>query len=201
MSDECKNLFDAVLSSLTLLGAVIGFIYARREWRTAQEWERAKICLAEIARLVDDPAVQKVCLLIDWQNLGWQFDAVTHAPDTVTDEVLVRALRFGPDEGKFSDHEVLLRGAFDRLFDAIARAAALVKAGLVDDEDLLPYLGYWSKLIHGGLAGRGRAAVQSALQGYMRNFGFSAALELSQRLDAAARREEAAGSRVSTKAP
>lgn len=200
MSGDNKNLFDAILSSLTLLGAVIGFIYARREWRTAQEWERAKICLAEIARLVDDPAVQKVCLLLDWQNLGWQFDAVADAPKTVTDEVLRNALRFGPDEGKFRDPEVLLRGAFDRLFDAMTRAAALVKAGLVDDEDLLPYLGYWSKLIHGGLAARGRPDVQKALQAYMRNFGFSAALELSRRLDAAVRREETAGIQVSTEA-
>jgi hypothetical protein len=59
------------------------------------------------------------------------------------------ALHFGARP----DKEAAIRDAFDQLLDEFERLAGYAAAGLVSEDDLKPYLGYWLDRIRLGAQG------------------------------------------------
>ena len=183
--DPAKWKPDDVLKAAALLGAAIAFAIGLLQYRKAQRWKRAEWVAQEMKTLFADPMVQAALFMIDW-DAAYESELFHNRPHQPDEKLLDKArinAALAPHAdrpGGFDDVERKMRAAFDRFFDGLERFSAYVDTNLVKDEDLKPYLTYWSEKICYDEAGRNSRA--NHLRVYMSTYGFRNALQLLGRL-------------------
>src|SRR5262249_24460088 len=55
MTNEAKNLWDVILSIITMLGAGVAFWFGLQQWRRGQDWQDALLALRDHASMGDRP--------------------------------------------------------------------------------------------------------------------------------------------------
>lgn len=183
---------DDLLKALGLLGAAVVFAIGLFQYRRAQQWKRAEWVAQEMKQWFADPLVQAALLMIDWgsrrillypgrENVGERYVRLNN--DDVARALMLRSER--PDS--FSELEADIREAFDRALDGLERFYAYVETGLVELDDLEPYLKYWAVILcRPRPIGPGESRLLR-LRTYMDTYGFEGAHALLRRIAATER--------------
>lgn len=177
---------------VTVALAVAGFFIGLGQYKEGQRWKRTEFLAEEMKDFRQDAKVQTALLLLDWRQLraGDLPEAAAGPGDLVGDDDLAGALVPHEEKGgHFTEREYWLRGVFDALFDRLERYAHYVDNGLIDVEDLSPYLGYWLA----NLAGQGETSKRGALLGSIHRYIDAYFDDVRRLLDAHQRSQEGRG--------
>ena len=173
--------------------AVIAFLMALHQWRTAQQWKRAEFVASEVKDAFSDPSVRTVLYLLDWNaryyDLREKDDGPTELKKVlINDEMLTRALRIhwegesGEElqKGKagFTPTEERIRVVFDDFLGRLQRFAHFKEAELISNDDILPYWRYWLQAMTIPEPHRKSAAVLKAIWRYVNAYGYADVIAL-----------------------
>ena len=151
--------------------------------------------------LFSDPQVRNALLMIDWgaRRINLELDddlPTTHWPavdramqiaalrphtlssigeGVVTDD----AIQLG--KGRFTPSEVAIRDAYDAFLDGLERFADYVSVGIVEVEDLEPYLRYWIRDVVSTNGSQDDMRWSLALLAYIDFYGFDGTIDLFSR--------------------
>jgi hypothetical protein len=180
---------DDLLKVLILLGAAVAFIAGLVQYRRAQHWKRVEWVAQEMKSLFGDPIVQAALLMFDWGSrripLYPDRQAESERYVRLTNEIVADALQLHDDRSDgFSDLEADIRAAFDRVLDGFERFHSYVETGLVELNDLRPYLKYWAVNLCRPRAPRPKEHRLVRLAAYMKRYGYEGAFALLERIAA-----------------
>jgi len=177
---------ENILKAIALGGGVGAFLVGLWQYRRSQQWKRAEWVAQEMKELLGDPVVQAALQMIDWGSrrvlLFPHRECFEDRFVEVTDDAVQRALIHHEVHGPFTDQEIAIRDAFDRLLDGFERLESYAATGLVSDSDIYPYLSYWAVEITRAKSGDPNADRVVQLRQYMRDYGFLGADRLLCRL-------------------
>jgi hypothetical protein len=171
------------LNALALVGGVVAFVVALYQYRVAQRWKRAEWVATEMRSFLDDPWVRVACSMVDWGSRRVHLPPAADQEVLVTDDEIRAALVHHRERPNgFSPKEALIRDTFDRFLDGFERCSAHVRSRLVDEIDLAPYLSYWAFHIQSARAGDTKVERLVQLKAFARDYGYSGAMELIEKL-------------------
>src|SRR6185369_7582247 len=146
MSDEAKNVWDVVLACIGMIGVVLGFLSARREWRISQWWRRSE----ELDRMVqlfgNDSRLQLATIVVDWTDRTVEYRG--GQLEISNDEALL-ALRYHgdlPERVCYSGKQDVIRDAYDAFLTFCLRLSLAIEAGRIETEPAKLYFKYWVEL-------------------------------------------------------
>ena len=143
MTDETKNLWDFILSVVTLGGAAVAFVISLHQWRRSQAWQRAEQLDKFVQKFETDELLHLAALIIDWTDRETTFRG---RQLTVTNDDVLLSLR---DHGTvkerpmFSGEQGTFRDAYDALLSFFNRLEVAISSGLIDAEPARAYFAYW----------------------------------------------------------
>ena len=173
--------------------AVIAFLMALHQWRTAQQWKRAEFVASEVKDAFADPSVRTALYLLDWNaryyDLREKEDGPTELKKVlINDQMLTRALRIhwegesgeGVQKGKagFTQTEEWIRVVFDDFLGRLQRFAHFKEAELISNDDILPYWRYWLQVMTIPEPHRKSGEVLEAIWRYVYAYGYGDVITL-----------------------
>lgn len=137
---------------LTIIGlflTAIALIINANEYAKAQTWKKLEFLAKEVKSFFDDKYVRRALLLLDWNGIdlqlepGEMYDGQNNV--LINDTILQTALRHHSKVpgGKFLPKEVLVRKIFDEFLFQLGIFNQYLESGLMDINELRPYLEYY----------------------------------------------------------
>lgn len=132
--------------------AVVAFSIGWCQYHKAQVWKRVEFVAAEMTRFFDDEAAKEAMTMLDWRRKRMTLykyrDANDLEKETVTYAIVARSLGTDP-KLNYDKIQSAIREVFERFLLFLARFEGFVRTGVVEENDLTPYLDYWLKLLAG----------------------------------------------------
>ncbi|HEV7674773.1 MAG TPA: hypothetical protein VGQ12_09600 [Candidatus Angelobacter sp.] len=141
-----------VLEIIKVSGAAIAFCVGLWQYSRAQRWKRVEFVASEMKSFFNDESTKAAMFMLDWSQK--EIELYRHRkPDDdraewVTYEIVASALNTHPD-ATYDEVQSPIREIFDSFLGSLERFESFIESGVVDQEDLRPYLHYWTKLISG----------------------------------------------------
>jgi hypothetical protein len=143
MTDCTKNLWDVILSIVTIAGGVVAFWFGLKQWRRGQDWQRAEQMDKFVQQFEKDELLQLAATIVDWTRRTVKF---RDRELTVTNTDALLALRNHKDMGRkpvFGGEQATLRDAYDALLAFFARLELALSTKLIDVAPAKQYFDYW----------------------------------------------------------
>lgn len=134
---------DLILKLIPLLG-FIPFMKAIWEYIKDVKWKKSEFLSKEIKEFQNDENVKIVFQLLDWNKRKIKLKCGEH---TIGDYDLASALQTHNNKSKFMVHEAELRDIFDDFFDKLSTFNIYIKSGLISEEELYMYIGYYVNIL------------------------------------------------------
>lgn len=143
MSPETKDLWDVILTLITMVGAIVAFVLGWMQWRRGQAWQRAEQLDKFVVKFESDELLTLATVVLDWYRRTVKFREEDF--EVENDEVLLalRDHRTITDENKFTAKQATLRDAYDALLAFFNRLELGITTGLVDSVPAKAYFAYW----------------------------------------------------------
>ncbi len=176
---------EQTLTAFALLGAGVAFVVGLLQYKKAQRWKRAEWVSQEMKEFLTNPQVDAAFKMVDW---GWrpiQLFPHRENPDRlefISAQEIVDALRPHGNGCTFTEKETAVRDAFDTLCDGLERFESYIRAGLITESDVEPYLDYWG--VH--LRPDSPDPKLRRIREYMSHYGWDGATSLLDRFQAPA---------------
>ncbi len=136
---------DTLALILTFL-ALCGGLY---RYHHAQVWKRREFVAGEIEKLLKSPPARNAMNMLDY-TLRWiELHPGASDPDQrfarIARDYAAAMLIPHDVEGRpnYGRNGAAIRDCFDELLTTLDNLQAMIAAGLIKTEDLIPYLGYW----------------------------------------------------------
>lgn len=164
-------------SQFTMITGVIAGAKWVYEYVKKINWEKNKFLLERIDIFKKRDSVQKMQLLLDWNEVIIEFDG---KKVLVSDDHLLEALETHDVKHSFTDVEVKLRNIFDDYFDSFNELILLAKIGLIDEDNLRVLLKYWIEIINGTKNSKSPEFIFK-IKRYMRFYDYGSLLEFIEK--------------------
>jgi len=188
MTNQAIELSKLVVSIVALISTLLAAGIALSGYLRSERWKRAEFVAREMKEFFDNARIRNALLLIDWGSRRIQLldeDDEAHGNVRVTRQLQVGALlphtlvnEAASDcdsEGtmrRYTIVEAAIRDCYDAFLDGIERFSSYVQTGLIDVEQLRPYLQYWIDDIHEPAKDEDDAAWSAALLTYIAFYRF-----------------------------
>jgi hypothetical protein len=164
------------------LAAVIGGTFALWRWMIDQRWRRVQYAQTLIKDFIEKDNTEKAFDVLDTDG---PVDFVVNGKKitiNITDQFLIGALSTFDQKTENTDKELVVREVCDDFFGDLSIFQSHIEAGLIQLNDISPYLEYWI----GALSGRGKIrglgfAKQAAM--FMNYFGYKRILVLATKMN------------------
>lgn len=140
------------------------------EQKKANLWKRREYVAKTVADLETNASNRFAMTLLDYNARRMKLPG-SDILQRFDDDDLVLALAPIDVRGRYSQKETAIRDCFDSLFNALDRLGVMVEAGLLEWDDLYPYIGYWLELLGPGQRKR-PPAYSAAIRLYVDDFYF-----------------------------
>lgn len=128
----CKETFDVVFDSLTLLAGVVAFGIGLYQWKRSQDWQRAAKLDDFVKFFQEDDLLRLAATAVDYTRRTTKFSGEAfHLSNTDALLALRDHKTMGTDEG-FTPEQAVLRDAYDALLEFFLRLEIAISAGLLD---------------------------------------------------------------------
>ncbi len=145
--------FSDSVEVIKLVGAVAVFWIGLSQYRKAQSWKRLEFVAAQMSEFYKDVAVRDAMTMLDWRRkkiaLFKYRDENDYTRVWVSYKVVAHALRTDPAL-RYNKTQSAIREIFERFLEFLSRFEAFLQTEAVREDDLLPYIDYWLRLIAGG---------------------------------------------------
>ena len=143
------------------------------EYSESRKFEKNKFLLERIERFNDQPSVQTVQRLLDWNKISID---VNGEAKVIDDAFLIGSLLTHDVKDQFTLTEVYIRQIFDDYFTGISELTILAKTGLVDSTNLKKFMRYWIEILNGTKLNKPREFSET-IKRYLAFYGYSDVLE------------------------
>jgi hypothetical protein len=143
------------------------------EYTKKIQWERNKFLLERIDIFKKKDSVQKMHLLLDWNEILIDFG---DDKKLINDDDLLEALTTHDIKTHYTNTEVKLRNIFDDYFDSLYELVLLSEIGLIDGKNLKVLLKYWIEIIDGRKNNKPDEFIFKVKK-YMRFYGYKLLLD------------------------
>lgn len=145
--------FSNWLETLKLVGAGAAFSIGLYQYRKSEAWKRVQFLADEMKSFYDDPAVKLAMGMLDWRKKEvplFRHRGGKDADDlVVVDYALVASALETDPTLTYNKNQCAIREIVERFLEFLARFEGFLATGVVNRDDLVPYLDYWVKLIAG----------------------------------------------------
>lgn len=128
-----------------ILGAIVVFAIGLQRYSQAQKWKRGEFIAGQIKDFEADRRIQLMMTMLDWNGRELYFPSEAGkdpVPIEVDDALLSSALLPHVAAKGYYRNEVMIRDCVDRYLDMLVRLQNFVDAGLINIEELRPYMNY-----------------------------------------------------------
>jgi hypothetical protein len=181
--DILKDIANAA-GDLVKIGGLLAAGFALYKWHWEQRWKKTQFLIDFMNKFDSNPDVIVAKKAIDWvtkidipEKYGKDLE-----PFISSTNQLNEALRQHSQNPHFSVQEFYIRDVFDVFFDNILKLERYIQRGVVDKDDLRPFLLYWLKQISGNGSNRD-ASFGRAVKMYIEAYEFSELKGLLERYD------------------
>jgi hypothetical protein len=144
-----KNLFS-ILPFLAIVTAGVG-IY---QYRIGQRWKKQEFIVKEVKEFRNDEINKLAMTLLDYKNpvimvtnLYSVEDKLPKIQIRLDEAAFIKAIRIRKEgDEEFTDQEKIVRKVFDHFFENLAMFNHHIDAGIININDVKPYLLYWVSL-------------------------------------------------------
>ena len=173
--------YDIVGGAVTLLVFVAGLW----QYWSGQRWKRAEFVAEEVRRFREQPGVRSAIMMLDYNRRKVELFAFEERPADrvydVNDELVKAALEDVDRESREQERvEDAIRDCFDQLLDGFERFELFIRAGLVTQKQLEPYLKYWAEQLVASYSNKPNEIVELSRK-YIRKYYFDEAETLCSR--------------------
>jgi hypothetical protein len=164
-----------------IVGAVAAFGIGLWQYAKAQKWKRREFIAAQVKEFESDKKVQLAMTMLDWNNRELYFPS--EASDQpialkVDTALLCSALLPHHWAKRYSKEEEMIRDCFDRFLGMLVMFWNFIEAGLINTDELRPYMQYWIRLISGQNTDWHTPQFFALLLNYIQVYGFTGAARL-----------------------
>ena len=134
---------DLILKLIPLLG-FIPFMKAIWEYIKDVKWKKSEFLAKEVKEFQNDENVKMVFQLLDWNKRKVKLKCGDY---TIGDYDLINSLQTHNNKSRFLIQEAELRDIFDEFFDKLSTFNIYIESGLISEEELYLYIGYYVKIL------------------------------------------------------
>src|SRR5262249_8844283 len=143
MTPNVKNLWDVILTIITVISASIAFCFGLYQWRRGQAWQRANKLDQFIEKFETDDLLQFGATALDWTKREVTFRG-RKVVITNSDVILsLRDYRTITERPMYPGEQALLRDAYDALMTFFQRLELSIATELIDAGHAKAYFAYW----------------------------------------------------------
>lgn len=132
------------LSSLLPIITILTFIKAIYEYVRSRKWKMSEYLTKEVKEFFNDPRIETVCLLLDWNSRKIKLGGKEVIVD---DEFLYQSLLTHEEKNKFTTDEAEIRDLFDHFFDRLSYFNIYLENKLIEEKETFNYLSYYLNII------------------------------------------------------
>ncbi|HXX17864.1 MAG TPA: hypothetical protein VEJ46_00535 [Candidatus Acidoferrum sp.] len=140
------------LDVMKIVGAAIAFYIGLRQYQKAQVWKRVEFVASEMKAFDADEAARAAMTMLDWSRKKielYKYRGLDDHDMVIVDYRLVaESLETDLNKG-FDKAQSAIREVFDEFLGFIERFESFLEAGVIEQQDLVPYLHYWTKMLSG----------------------------------------------------
>jgi SMC interacting uncharacterized protein involved in chromosome segregation len=179
-----KNLFS-ILPFLAIVTAGVG-IY---QYRIGQRWKKQEFIVKEVKEFRNDEINKLAMTLLDYKNpvimvtnLYSVEDKLPKIQIRLDEAAFIKAIRIRKEgDEEFTDQEKIVRKVFDHFFENLAMFNHHIDAGIININDVKPYLLYWVSLTMVEMGSRKNKECQEQIVKYLTEFKFTNVLALHEK--------------------
>jgi hypothetical protein len=146
MDDAAKNRFDAVITVIGLVGAVVGGGWALYQWNRDQAWKRAEKTDELIALFDHDERLQLAVAALDYSQRFVRYEGRSLKVERADVEMALATCE-GAEKLSFSPTQVRVRDALDALLAFFSRVESARASALLDEPAARTYFAYYLDLL------------------------------------------------------
>lgn len=155
-------------SSITTTIAILSFIWGIVQYLKAQRWKSAEFSLQKLNAFNEAPNTKLVQQMLDYNTCKITIETREGEKEILfNDERLMWMMRPHGVNGRLSQADMAVRGAFDKFFLDMEEINYLVRIGMLDKKAIQPYLGYWIEILGKKKGGRKPTDTIQALHNYI----------------------------------
>lgn len=160
---------------------VILAVKAIDEYRRTQKWKKAEFVSKEVKEFLIDFNIKRALLLLDWNSNDLPIakeEIIGKDKIYFTDDLITSALKTHLAVSGFTDEEVIIKSIFDVFFDRLSMFYKYIETGLINANDIKPYIIYWVKIFADNSSERKPAALKLQLWEYLEVYQYNDVKEL-----------------------
>lgn len=175
---------EMILQILAIGISMIVLIKGIFEYTKAQKWKKAEFVSKEVKEFFADFDVKRAMILLDWNAnelplKDGELDGKTKF--FFTDNLILTALHTHKEMSSFTNEEAIIKGIFDIFFDKLATFDNYIKTGLINSNDIKPYLNYWIEILADPKNSRKGKNVKDKIWTYIGEYGYSNVASLCEK--------------------
>lgn len=182
----CLDLSITLSESLTILGAVVAFIVALRQYMKAQRWKRTEFVLSYYNEVLNNFNVRRGMRMLDWNRFDIPVveGEIEGKTKFLFDDNLLRSALVNHHDLNpmidFSDEEVVVRLVMDDFFEKFGSFYPFIKTGLVKKEDISGDIMYWISIIGNTRNDRKDEITRNQIWRYLHAYGYDNVINLCE---------------------
>lgn len=146
----CALDLDLTIKAVAVLVSSFVLIKGICEYKKAQQWKKLEFVSKEMKDFFNDFNTKRALILLDWNSNTLQTlknEVENKEEFYFDDDIILKALKTHKEINAFTDEEVVIKKLFDDLFDKISTFESYIQTGLINTEDVLPYLNYYINIL------------------------------------------------------
>jgi hypothetical protein len=163
-----------LIALLGIISGLIAFSFGIYQYIKGQEWKRAEFVVNLIDKFESQIQVKNAMLMLDWNSRQIVFSDKTsiYFEDNILEHALTIHTRLALGD-EYTEDESKIRDAFDVFFDGLQRFDQHIELGLLNADDLRPYILYWIELIGNENPIRKSNTIIKIMWEYIHYYGYS----------------------------
>ncbi|MCZ4221939.1 hypothetical protein [Pedobacter rhodius] len=141
-----KDRLESTIKIIGILLTSIAIVFTFLTFRANQKWERAKFTTARINEFSESKSVKMVQKILDYNNANIPLYKENEM-ESIHDDLVYEALVIDTIRGDFSENESKIREVFDDYFDKLSVFNRYIKSGVIEYEDVKPFLEYQIRIL------------------------------------------------------
>ncbi len=145
------------------------------EYTKAQKWKKGEFVAKEIKEFQNDFDIKRAMILLDWNSKDLDLkpnEIEGKSKFFFTDDLIKSALQTHREMSTFSHEEVVIKSVFDSLFDRLTLFNNYIETGLINTNDIKPYLIYWIRILADPQNERKSKEVRNQIWKFVDEYGY-----------------------------
>lgn len=173
---EWESKIDLTLKAIAIVVSTVVIVKGIYEYKQAQRWKKLEFLSKEMKDFFNDFNVQRALVIIDWTSTKIELlksEIGTEDKLYFDDDLIFSALQTHKNSTTFSKEEFIIKKIFDQFFDKLSTLENYIESGLINTNDVLPYLNYYINILANPKNKRKSEKLRTQIWNYVDEYDFA----------------------------